>query len=344
MENENLNQTTATQTNKKSRISAVNIANIIIIAATVIAMIMFLIIGFIYLGKNWGNDIQIDKYDPSKTMNSWAFLFLLPVCGLAALAGVVSVAASNNKAPITLLVLSSISTIYKFSYSVVQLATGQEAINTSVLIGQPVMFVLLFVEVYFWIKWNKQTEEGKFVSESFKGKRTYIVFSIIGLIFVLQFILSSYLNGFETVDYLVVNNVNCYNVNDLIAQNPDWTLSQWIDSYNTGTIVLESETLDWTFRPFYVFIDVLGSILYTAAALLMAFGNILCFPFFFLSDLTWLYWSIKDLAAESVLMKMFAISTLIEVIAYTSLAITGFIQWFTDDYEIKRKEGRILVS
>ncbi len=267
----------------------INIANTLIISITFIAMIMFLIIGYIYLSEHWGTDVPIssdwETGLPNNWMNQWAFLFLLPICALAALAGVISVVASNNKAPIALLAMSTISTLYKFSYAIVQLATGQEGINSSVLIGQPIMFLLLFVQVYYWIKWNKVTDEGKFISETFSGKRTRIGFSIVGIIWLSQLALSIYMN------------------------------------FDYGVLAI---LMDWV-----------GAILYTTAAILMAFGNILCFPFFFLSDMIWLFWAITDLGADSVIMQMFAYTTLIEVLAYSALAITGFIQWFTDDYFIK---------
>ncbi len=274
----------------------INIANTIIVSLAILAMIAFLVIGYIYLAQGWGEDIVIGsdwETGDELLMNQWGFLFLLPVCSLAALAGIISVVASNNKAPITLLVLSSISTIYKFSYALVQLLTHQEAINSSVLIGQPVMFFLLFVQVYYWIKWNKVTDEGKFISETFKGNRTYVALTIIGFIWVGQMALSIYMNGFALT----------------------------------------------------TFIDVIGGMLYTIAAILMAFGNIFCFFFFFSSDMSWLYWTIKDLGGENLVMIIFAYTTLIEVLAYTALAITGFVQWFMDDYEfvgakIQRKENR----
>ncbi len=270
----------------------INIANTFIVLASVLAMLTFLILGFTYLSMNWGSDISIG----GDSINQWVFLLLLPVCALAALAGIISVVASNNKFPILLLVLSSISTLYKFSYALVQWGTGQAAINSSVLIGQPIMFILLFVQVFYWIKWNKITDEGKFYSETFKGKRTYIAFAIIGVIWLAQLGLSIYAND-----------------------------------------TFFSIAMDWS-----------GAILYTTAAMLMAFGNILCFPFFLLSDISWLYWTINDLVtSDSIIMTIWAITTLIEVLAYTGLAITGFIQWFNDDFEIvdwkvRRKAHRTL--
>lgn len=266
-----------------------NIANTLIVISAFVAMIIFLIIGFIYLADGWGSDITIiegtDESNPVY-MNQWAFLFLLPICALAALAGVISVVASNNKAPITLLVLSSIATIYKFSYAVVQITSGQESVNSSVLIGQPIMFFMLFVQVYFWIKWNKVTDEGKFITEVFSGKRNYIAFSLLILIFIFQFILSFSINGFHNF--------------------------------------------------FNVMIDVFGAMLYTIASTLMAFGNILCFFFFLLSDISWLYWTIIDINNnQSIIMEIFAWTTLIEVCAYTGLAFTGFFQWFKDDFKIE---------
>lgn len=277
-----------------------NIANTLIVLITFIAMIMFLIIGYVYLSSYWGEDVPIsndwETGDPNKWMNQWAFIMLLPVCAIAALAGVISVVASNNKSPIALLVLSTVSTLYKFSYAFVQLGTGQEGINSSVVIGQPIMMVLLFIQVYYWIRWNKVTDEGKFISETFSGKRTKIGFLIIGFIWAAQLGLSIYIN------------------------------------FDYGFIAI---LMDW-----------LGAILYTTAAILMAFGNILCFPFFFLSDMSWLYWTIKDLGSGNIIMRMFAFTTLIEVSAYSALAITGFIQWFKDDFvfvdgRITRKEGRV---
>ncbi len=277
----------------------INIANTLIALAAIIAMILFLIVGYIYLSDNWGGDIVIGSdwnTGAPITMDQWAFVFLLPICSMAALAGVISVVASNNKAPITLLILSTISTLYKLSYAIIQLITNQEQINSSVLIGQPIMFALLFVQVYYWIKWNKITDEGKFISETFKGKRTYIAMAIVSIIWIAQLGLSIYMND------------------SIIAIIMDWS----------------------------------GSILYTTAAILMAFGNILCFPFFFLSDLNWLYWTIKDISSQSSpLMTMFAWTTLIEVLSYSALAVTGFIQWFKDDFEfvdgkILRKENRTL--
>ncbi len=277
-----------------------NIANTLIVLITFIAMIMFLIIGYVYLSSYWGEDVPIsndwETGDPNKWMNQWAFIILLPVCAIAALAGVISVVASNNKSPIALLVLSTVSTLYKFSYAFVQLGTGQEGINSSVVIGQPIMMVLLLIQVYYWIRWNKVTDEGKFISETFSGKRTKIGFLIIGFIWAAQLGLSIYIN------------------------------------FDYGFIAI---LMDW-----------LGAILYTTAAILMAFGNILCFPFFFLSDMSWLYWTIKDLGSGNIIMRMFAFTTLIEVSAYSALAITGFIQWFKDDFvfvdgRITRKEGRV---
>lgn len=325
----------------------INIVNTGIIFLTVIAMLIFLIVGFIYLGKNWGNDIQIDKFDPTAKINQWAFLILLPICAISALAGVTSVVASNNKAPILLLVLSSISTLYKFSYAIVQITTKQEQINTSVLIGQPIMFCLLFVQIYFWFKWNKQNNEGKFISETFKGKRTYIAFSILGMIFFIQFIFSIYLNGFVIVNSIIINDVEYSNFDELKNEFGSYTINNfynYINDNKESIYFIANRSNSWSFKPFYVLIDVIGSILYTSGALLMAFGNILCFPLFFLSDLSWLFWTIKDLSATNIIMQIFAITTLIEVLAYTSLSITGFIQWFNDDFEINRKKGRILIN
>lgn len=288
---------------KYKKRSKIAIANDIVVLVTVIAIVIAVILAYIGLSQEWVLDGEVFAITKYKVLD----YFLVPLLAMLTLAGVVSVVASNNKAPIALLVLSSLSTIYKFSYPVVQLIAGQDNINTSPLIGQPILMFTLIIQVYFWIRWNKMTDEGKFISESFKGKRTYIAFSIIGVILLVQIILSIYINA-----YL---------------------------GSSTGLLLV------WT-----VFVDVSGSILYLTASILMAFGNILCFPIFLLSDLSWMYWTILDLFTTSnPLLLIIAILTFIQVLAYSLLAITGFIQWFNDDYEwskenkkIVRKEGREL--
>ncbi len=286
--------------NYKKR-SKVSIANDVVILVTVIGVLIA--VGLAYFALATG--LIVDGSEFAITSSKVLDYFIVPVLALLTLAGVVSVVATNNKAPMALLVLSSLSTIYKFMYPVVQLMAGQDNINTSPLIGQPILFFTLIVQVYLWIRWNKQTDEGKFIAETFKGKRTYIAFGIIGGVMIFQIMLSVYIN--------VING-------GLTGFNAFWT----------------------------VFIDVIGSMLYLAAAILMGFGNILCFPFFLLSDFTWLYWVILDLiTADDPLLLIVALLTLIQVLAYTALAITGFIQWFNEDFVIEngtisRKQNRQL--
>ncbi len=274
--------------NKQTR-SKVSIINNAVIIITTIAILVAVILAYIAIAKGikvpkYENGVQTGDTPFSITGTKLIDYFILPILALLTMAGVISVVASNNKFPMTLLVFSSLATIYKFLYPLVQLLAGQQEINSSPLIGQPIAFFTLMIQVYFWVKWNKLTDEGKFISASFKGKRTYIALSIIGTVFLIQILFSMWING--------------------------------------GNI--------WT-----VFIDVAGSMLYFTASILMGFGNILCFPVFFLSDMTWLYWTIIDLATtNNALLILFSTLTLLEIVAYSILAVTGFIQWFNDDYVI----------
>lgn len=214
-------------------------------------------------------------------VNKIASIFIIIILGFMTFSGVWSVVMSNNKSPIGLLVLSSIATLFKLMYPIIEISTGQERVNSTVLIGQSISFFTLMIQVYFWIKWNKQQDDGKFITEMFKGKRTYIALSLIGTILLVEFGLSFYVNGGN---------------------------------------------------PLYIMMDVINAGLYTIASILMAFGNVMCFAFFILSDLSWLYWTITDLMnTTSSLMFMMALLTTIEVSMYTLLAITGWVQWVNDN-------------
>ncbi len=257
------------------------IANDIILAITIIGAFVSVILIAIYTSMNGPfitSDIILDIF--------MAFLLAtLSVCG------VISVVASNNKAPIMLLAFSMISTLFKLMYPIIQISSGvDDGINATVLVGQTVTFFLIIVQVYLWLRWNKETDEGKFITESFKGSRLiYALITIVIIIFIQVGI--SY-------------------------------------HFNEG---------DWK----AISIDIVGGILYTFGSVLMAFGNILCFGFFLLSDLNWMYYTIKDMIGrESGLMFVMALMTMLQVIAYTALAITGFIQWFIDDF--KFENGKIV--
>ncbi len=270
-----------TETNILSRYknerSFINKVNDGIVIFTITAMVIWIITMYVNLGINGASE------DITNSVVGDAFI--IPLMALAALAGVVSVVASNNKMPITLLVLSTIATLYKLLYGVIQMTSGAEAINSSVIIGQGIMFFTLMIQVYLWLRWNKETDEGKFITQAFRGWRTLIAVIFIAIVFIIQLSFSLIING--------------------------------------GNF-------------FAVFMDVSGAMLYTTASILMAFGNIFCFLFFFLSDLNWLYWTITDLVnTDNALMMSMAITTLIQVLAYTALAVTGFIQWFMDDFELE---------
>ncbi len=277
MENTN---TTALQRYKQR--SKVSIANDFILLITITALIFAIIFLYVMMFTGKVEDITSDE----KIIG----VFIIPIFALMALTGVWSVVASNNKAPLALLALSSVSTLFKLMYPMVQIITGQDDINSTVIIGQSIAFITLLVQVYFWMQWNKQTDEDKFITQSFTGKRTYFAVALIGAIFIIQFGFSLWING------------------------GDW----WI-----------------------VFMDVAGSMLYAAASILMAFGNIWCFVFFLLSDANWLFWTVKDLMnQDSLLMITMSLLTLLQVSAYIGLAFTGFIQWFIDDYRFEN--GKII--
>lgn len=269
-------ENTLTFLKKYKKRSLVKKINDFILLITLLAMIFWMIFMYVDISKNGvSGDFTYSVF--------WDIVIIFFMAS-ASYAGVISVVASNNKMPLTLLFLSSIATIYKLMYALIQIKTGQQQINSSVIIGQSIVFFTLILQVVFWIKWNKETSEGKFITQVFTGWRTLIAISIISLVLISQTILSAYFNGGNT---------------------------------------------------FYIFMDVLGSGLYTIASILMAFGNIFCFLFFLLSDFSWLYWTIKDLStSENALMLAMALTTLIQIISYSLLAITGFIQWFMDDYKI----------
>lgn len=261
----------------KEERSTINKINDLIVIATISAMMIWIITMYINLGIN-GSSSNI-------TNSVIGDAIIIPLIALAALAGVVSVVASNNKMPITLLIFSTLATFHKLLYGVIQITSGAEAIKSSVIIGQAIMFFTLIIQAYLWIRWNRETNEGKFITQIFKGWRTLIAVIFIAIIFIIQLLFS----------FIV----------------------------NEGKF-------------FAVFMDVSGAMLYTTASILMAFGNIFCFFFFFLSDINWLYWTITDiLNTDNEFMMVMAITTLIQVVAYTILSITGLIQWFIDDFELK---------
>lgn len=279
----------------KNERSLLNKINDTIVIVTILAMVIWITITYIQLGN--------DGISGDITNSVIGDVFVIPIMALAALAGVISVVASNNKMPITLLVLSSIATIYKLLYSVVQMSSGQGAINSTVIIGQSIAFFTLIIQVYFWIRWNRETNENKFITQSFKGWRTLIAVSLILVIWILQLLFSIWFNGTH-------------------IQNVDGSVSFSVDNFTFWDIFM-----DWS-----------GSVFYTTASILMAFGNIFCFVFFILSDLNWLYWTITDvISANNSLMIAMAITTMIQAAAYTLLAITGLCQWFLDDFEIYDK-------
>lgn len=260
----------------KSKIEKINN---VIIGITISTMIAWMLLMFVNMGTN---NLSI--------ISPWIELdiLLILIMGSMALAGVLSVVASNNKSPIKLLILSIIATLYKLLYPISQLVTGQEGVNSTVILGQLWSLFAIIIQVFFWIKWNKETDEGKFITQVLKGRRSTIAFIIISLIFVFQVTISILLNR--------------------------------------GNLL-------------FTLMDVLGGMLYTIAATLMAFGNILCFIFFLLSDANWLYWTITDLTtSNNGLMLAMALTTMIQVLAYILLVFTGFLQWFQDDFKIIDKK------
>lgn len=266
-------ENTKVSTINENAVRIVSVANYIIVAIVLLLMLITSIILMISTIKgDWviSGDVGLD-------------LFLIPLFGTLAFMGVISVVASNQKAPMLLLMFSTVATLFKLMYPIIQISTGvDDGINSTVIIGQSVSFFLLLVQVYYWVKWNKETNEGKFVSESLKGQRSLMAVIIIVGILLIQFCVAMY--------------------------------------YNWG-------------YPWLIFMDIMGSMLYTTGAVLMGFGNIWCFVFFFLSDINWLWYTIKDIMhTDSSLMMLMAIMTMLQVLSYTALAITGFIQWLVEDF------------
>ncbi len=209
--------------------------------------------------------------------SKWYYWLIALLFIFGAIAGVISVVASNEKNPIKLLVLSIIATIFKLIYPIMQMISQNEIVNSTVFFGQTFSIIFLFLQVYLWIKWNKQSKSGKFLTKHFKGYQRYYF-----VIFVLFLFLGALL-----FSRFVINN-------------------PWL----------------------WAFIDVLGGISFMLGNWLMVFGNIYCFFFFFISDLTWIGWTIADFSnSNNLVMQLLAFATLVEVLSYTGLAVTGYFAW-----------------
>ncbi len=277
---------------KQSRIHA---ANLIIVLCSLIVTILFIILGYVWLGINWDTHIEFinpGSSDPVKVAN-WLYIFVVPLCAIAAYAGIVSVIASNNKSPIKFLLFSTMTILYRIGFVVAQFITQPEdggGVNATILLGQPAFFFMLLGQTYLWIKWNNEGDNGKFKSEALKGNRAAIALIIIVIIVMALIVFSLIFNHGKPV----------------------------------GAIVM----------------DVLGSSLYMIGAILNAFGNILCFPFYFVSNLSWFYWGIKGIIEnDSTLMNIFALTTMLQVIGLNALLITGFLQWLKEDFEWVEGKG-----
>ncbi len=218
----------------------------------------------------------------SDEQTKWWFWIVAILFIIGAISGVVSVVASNEKSPIKLLILSIIATIFKLLYPIIQVVTGNddEAINSTVFFGQSISMIFLFLQVFLWLRWNKQADSGKFLTRHFKDHQRYIFAAFVLLLFMAGMVFSK----------IVMNN-------------------NWL----------------------WAFIDVFGGIAFMLGNWLMIFGNIYCFFFFFASDLTWIGWTIVDLLdSDNSIMQLIALATLVEVLSYTGLAITGYFAWAED--------------
>ncbi len=277
---------------KQSKIHA---ANLIIVVASMITAILFIILGYVWLGISWGDGLV--TVTPGEEANvlvkQWLYIIIVPLCSIAAYAGIVSVIASNNKSPVKFFIFSTVTILYRIGFVIAQFITQPEdggGVNATILLGQPAFFFMLLGQMYLWIKWNNEGENGKFKSEAIKGTRALIAFIII-LIIVFSLIIFSFIfNKGKPIDAIIM--------------------------------------------------DVMGSSLYMIGAILNAFGNILCFPFYFVSNLSWFYWGIKGIVEnQSPLMTIFALTTMLQVIALNALLVTGFLQWFNEDFEWVKGKG-----
>ncbi len=281
---------------KKSKI---HMANLIIVLASLLVTILFIILGYIYLGMNWGaDDVFGDDHgviwgvDGDLHIAAWLYIFLIPACGLAAYAGIVAVIASNNKSPIKFLILSTVTIVYRIGFVLTQVITAPEdggGINATLLLGQPAFFIMLLAQTYLWIRWNNEGVDGKFQSEGLHGTRAMIAWIIVGFI----------------TAFLVIFS--------------------WLLTDNTFVELT---------------MDVIPSACYMIGAILNAFGNIFCFPFFILGNMGWFYWGFKGIFENhEPLMSLMAVSTMLQAIGLNALLVTGFCQWFKEDFIWVKGEG-----
>lgn len=291
----------------KAKTSKIHMANLIIVLCSLIVTVAFIIVGYIFLAINWGDTSNLDgaitgnnnvhgpiwTIDGELNVASWIYIFVVPLCGIAAYAGIVAVIASNNKSPVKFFILSSITVLYRIGFVLTQMLTQPEnggGVNATLLLGQPAFFLMLIAQCYLWIRWNNQGVDGKFQSEALKGKRAMLAWIIVSIITVFLIFFSFLFNK------------------------------------DAGLVA--------------IFMDVIPSAAYMIGAILNAFGNILCFPFFIVGNLGWFYWGIKGIVEnEEPLMTLMAISTMLQALGLNALLVTGFCQWFKEDFTWVKGKG-----
>lgn len=286
-----------------SKESKIHKANLIIVLCSLAVTVLFIILGYIWLGISWTgwdgdigtNGLVVQSGDDTAiTVKGWLLIVLIPGCSIAAYAGIVAVIAQNNKSPIKFFIFSSMTIAYRIGFVLAQFATQPDeggGVNATLLLGQPAFFIMLIGQMILWTKWNNEGEGGKFQSEALRGKRAVMAFIIIGIIVIFMALFSIFVNDEE------------------------------------ATFVA-------------IFMDVTGSTFYMMGAILNAFGNILCFPLYFISNLSWFYWGIKGIVEnKDPLMTLFALTTMLQAIGLNALLVTGFVQWFKDDFEWVKGKG-----
>ncbi len=288
--------------------------NLIIVTASLIVSVLFVLLGYIILGIHWGDSEALSdnlNVNPDHSggfwfddagelfVSSWVYLFVIPACGIATYAGIVAVIASNNKSPVKFLLLSTVTIVYRIAYVITQVITQSQdggAINATLLLGQPAFFLMLLGQTYLWIRWNNNGSDGKFQSEALTGTRAKIAWTIVAIVIIVLFLFS------------IVSNL----------------------------ILGKGEKIDVV----VIFMDVIPSASYMIGAILNAFGNILCYPFFFVGNLGWFYFGVTNIFENhEPLMTIIAISTMLQAVGLNALLVTGFIQWFHEDFTWIKGEG-----
>ncbi len=288
--------------------------NLIIVLTALVVSILFIALGYTVLAMNWGSPESLSDnlgVNPDHSggfwfdgagelyVSSWIYIFVIPACGIATYAGIVAVIASNNKSPLKFLILSSVTIVYRIAYVLTQIITQGPD-------GGAINATLLIGQPAFFLMllgqtflWIKWNNAGE------DGKFQ-----------------SEALTGARAkLAWFIVAIV---------------VIVLFVFSFISNVVLGKGDGIDLV----TIFMDVIPSAAYMIGAILNAFGNILCYPFFFVGNLGWFYFGIVNIIENhEPLMTLIAVSTMLQAIGLNALLVTGFIQWFEEDFTWVKGEG-----